>query len=173
MSFFANGVLLVPTYTDIDQEDAGTLILQSYARLLPHWRVVGIDATRLIESAGALHCITMNLGPLGRLPNFPPPQKHAVEQITLMAENRNSRNEDSAEWLTRQPVIRSEDGHLADFNPPRMPIAPDSFSRRDSQMSSMIIRHYSRWQTDPSSGYQIQPPGTAFKNGHSPPATIR
>jgi len=71
---FANGVLLVPIYLGVDEKGRQTA-LDTFARLLPGWRIVGIDSGELIESAGALHCITMNLGPLGRLPDLPKPTR--------------------------------------------------------------------------------------------------
>jgi agmatine/peptidylarginine deiminase len=69
---FANGVLLVPAYPDkcpeLDEEARGV-----FARLLPDWRVVGIDAASLIRRNGALHCVTMGLPSLpGGVPNPPP-----------------------------------------------------------------------------------------------------
>jgi agmatine/peptidylarginine deiminase len=70
---YANGVLLVPIYPGRD-EFGQRRALESFARLLPGWRVVGVDVNRLIECGGALHCVTMNLGPLGKLPHFPKPK---------------------------------------------------------------------------------------------------
>jgi agmatine/peptidylarginine deiminase len=77
---YANGVLLVPTYGELDASTR-TEAMITYKKLLPGWRVVAVDSSRLIESNGALHCISMNLGPLGRLPEFPPPRRHEAEQI--------------------------------------------------------------------------------------------
>ena len=57
---FANGVLLVPSYSDVDpavEEEAFSL----YARLLPGWKVVGIRADSLARLGGALHCISVNV----------------------------------------------------------------------------------------------------------------
>jgi agmatine/peptidylarginine deiminase len=82
---YANGVLMVPTYADADQAER-TKALVTYANILPGWKVVGIDASRLIESAGALHCITMNLGPLDVLPDFPRPRTHAANEPDVVAE---------------------------------------------------------------------------------------
>lgn len=73
---YANGILLVPTYSDVNgagQKQA----LSTYRKLLPNWKVVSIDASCIIKSAGALHCIAMNLGPLNHLPNFPRPRTPA------------------------------------------------------------------------------------------------
>lgn len=70
---FANGVLLVPVYPGHDEQ--GQLqAIQTYCRLLPGWRVVPVNANRLIECGGALHCVTMNLGPLHKVPVFPAPR---------------------------------------------------------------------------------------------------
>lgn len=71
---YANGVLLVPIYVGVDEKGRQTA-LDAFARLLPGWRIVGIEADKLIECAGALHCVTMNLGPLSRIPDFPPPTR--------------------------------------------------------------------------------------------------
>ncbi|MCO6458148.1 MAG: agmatine deiminase family protein [Pirellulaceae bacterium] len=64
---FANGVLLVPAYPGRDDEGRRQA-LETYSRLLPGWRIVPVDASPLIACGGALHCITMNLGPLRRVP---------------------------------------------------------------------------------------------------------
>ncbi|MGB2823098.1 MAG: agmatine deiminase family protein [Phycisphaerae bacterium] len=54
---FANGVLLVPTYADVDagMQDG---VLALYARLMPGWKVVGIRCDDLAARRGVLHCIT-------------------------------------------------------------------------------------------------------------------
>lgn len=68
---YANGVLLFPTYENVDP----TIQMQAkaiYRELMPAWKIVDVDASRIIESEGALHCMTMNLGPL-RLPELPAP----------------------------------------------------------------------------------------------------
>ncbi|MFT5522179.1 MAG: agmatine/peptidylarginine deiminase [Pirellulaceae bacterium] len=70
---YANGVLLVPTYGDVDQAGRREA-LATYASLLPRWNIVSIDARSIIELNGALHCLMMNLGPLGVLPEFPLPR---------------------------------------------------------------------------------------------------
>jgi agmatine/peptidylarginine deiminase len=57
---FANGVLLVPQYPGVSSElDRDALVL--YRRLLPDWKVVGIDCTSLIAKRGALHCVSLNI----------------------------------------------------------------------------------------------------------------
>lgn len=57
---FANGVLLVPAYPetcpDLDRQAAAI-----YQDLLPDWTIVSVDASSLIQRAGALHCVTMGL----------------------------------------------------------------------------------------------------------------
>jgi hypothetical protein len=73
---FANGVLLVPIYADVDV-DGRREALRVFTRLLPGWRVIGVDVTRLVELGGAMHCVTMNLGPLRELPEFPEPERPA------------------------------------------------------------------------------------------------
>jgi agmatine/peptidylarginine deiminase len=73
---FANGALLVPTYADADWGQQRQ-VLATYARLLPRWKIFGVNADEIIGSQGALHCVTMNLGPLNRLPRFPRPHTTA------------------------------------------------------------------------------------------------
>lgn len=71
---FANGVLLVPIYPGIDP--AGRLAaLKTFSTALPNWDVKTIDASGVIQSEGALHCVVMNLGHLGVPLNFPPPTR--------------------------------------------------------------------------------------------------
>jgi agmatine/peptidylarginine deiminase len=71
---YANGVLLVPAYPAVD--DAGqSAALKIYRRLLPHWHVVAVDVARLAKLGGAMHCVTMNLGPLKQIPPLPAPRK--------------------------------------------------------------------------------------------------
>jgi agmatine/peptidylarginine deiminase len=74
---YANGVVLVPIYPSLDH--AGRrLALEIFSKELPTWKVVGIDATEIIEIDGALHCMTMNLGAIGQLPAFPEPRRRRV-----------------------------------------------------------------------------------------------
>ncbi len=57
---FANGTLLMPTFKDVDpalQNEA----LALYARLLPGWKVVGINADSLEPGRGLLHCFSMHV----------------------------------------------------------------------------------------------------------------
>jgi agmatine/peptidylarginine deiminase len=67
---FANGMLLTPVYGELDPrgERAAT---EAYRRLLPSWRIAGIDVSGLIVNGGALHCISMNAPRLARWPVFP------------------------------------------------------------------------------------------------------
>ena len=72
---FANGVLLMPIYPGRDAAGRAHA-MAAFGDELPGWHIVGIDASRIIESHGALHCMCMNLGGLGRLPELPQPQAH-------------------------------------------------------------------------------------------------
>ena len=56
----ANGVLAVPTYEGVDRK-AQQAALDLYARLMPDWKVVGINADTSIRLGGALRCICLNL----------------------------------------------------------------------------------------------------------------
>jgi len=57
---FANGVLLVPSYAEV----ASALereAFEVFRQLLPDWRVVGIECTKLVARHGALRCAVANL----------------------------------------------------------------------------------------------------------------
>ena len=74
---FANGTLLVPTYADKDPEGRQAA-LATYSRLLPGWNVAGVEASDIAEFGGALHCVILNLGPLGRIPDLSPRRSRIV-----------------------------------------------------------------------------------------------
>ena len=52
--YIANGVVLVPTFNDVNDRTA----LDAIARVLPSHRVVGIHAVDLVWGLGTLHCLT-------------------------------------------------------------------------------------------------------------------
>ncbi len=57
---FANGTLLMPTFSDVDpqlQQEA----FATFARLLPGWKIAGIRADELVAKQGLLHCISLHL----------------------------------------------------------------------------------------------------------------
>ena len=56
-SIFANGVLLVPSYGGAHAEADNRAVL-AFRRLLPGWKVTGIDASKVVRREGALRCIT-------------------------------------------------------------------------------------------------------------------
>jgi agmatine/peptidylarginine deiminase len=56
----ANGVLAVPVYPEADAK-LDRAAVQTYRKLLPGWQVTPIDASEVIASGGALHCMTMNI----------------------------------------------------------------------------------------------------------------
>jgi agmatine/peptidylarginine deiminase len=57
---YANGVAVVPTYSDVPPE-MNQKALALYQKVLPHWKVAGINADSVIELGGAVHCVTMNV----------------------------------------------------------------------------------------------------------------
>jgi len=59
---FANGVLLVPTFSSVDSSTQAEA-LGLYARLMPDWRIVGINADSLAPQRGLLHCLVCNVPP--------------------------------------------------------------------------------------------------------------
>jgi hypothetical protein len=66
---YANGILLVPVYSSYDASGR-VRALNTFAKLLPRWKIFGIDSSRLIENDGALHCISMNLVQVGERLQF-------------------------------------------------------------------------------------------------------
>lgn len=62
---YANGVLLVPSYQR-DEVGRGQRAFDVYQQLLPHWQIIPIDATALIEEGGALHCVALNVPELAQ-----------------------------------------------------------------------------------------------------------
>ncbi len=61
---YANGLVLVPQYPDADPEN-DKVALRVFQEVLPEWKVVGIDCSKLITKRGALHCISRNVPSLG------------------------------------------------------------------------------------------------------------
>jgi len=57
---YANGILIVPTYQGFDAKRLEQAIA-CYRRLLPDWKVVCVDASEIIQEAGALHCVSLNI----------------------------------------------------------------------------------------------------------------
>lgn len=56
-ALMANGVMLVPTYPDVDPQ-GGREAIALYRQLLPHWEIRAIDASGIITVGGALHCLS-------------------------------------------------------------------------------------------------------------------
>jgi agmatine deiminase len=81
---YANGVMLVPVYPGVDDRGQHSA-LSLYQRLLPGWRIIPIDTGRLVKLGGAMHCITMNLGPLKQIPQLPPPRRILDDRQTIAA----------------------------------------------------------------------------------------
>lgn len=59
---FANGLLLLPHYPGVDAV-AQQKAIETFQSLLPGWKVVGVDAGKLIAQEGAFRCITMHVPP--------------------------------------------------------------------------------------------------------------
>ena len=79
---FANSVVLVPTYRGVDRAGREKA-LETFARLMPGWKVIGIDSTNLIQGGGALRCITTGV-PLA------PPRAAPVLHRALQGIPRNT-----------------------------------------------------------------------------------
>ncbi len=79
---YANGALLMPVYPGVDPigEERAKAI---FAHLLPGWKIMPIDANQVVGLGGALHCVSMNLGPLEQLPVFPKPQRMGGVELVV------------------------------------------------------------------------------------------
>jgi agmatine deiminase len=64
---YANGVLLVPQYSDVDPA-VNRNALDIYASILPDWKIVPIECLSIAKLGGALHCITCNVPSPSLLP---------------------------------------------------------------------------------------------------------
>ena len=64
---YANGTLLVPSYPGITPH-LESEALTTFQHLLPAWRIVSVDCNQLISLGGGIHCVTLNLSRVGRLP---------------------------------------------------------------------------------------------------------
>lgn len=58
--FYVNGLMLVPSYSDVDPS-LEKEVMDTYQRLLPKWEIVPIVADELIETGGFLHCLTLGI----------------------------------------------------------------------------------------------------------------
>lgn len=56
---YANGVLLVPYYPE--SRDSFHAAVAVYRRVLPGWRIAGVDCSTIIRSGGAVHCLTATI----------------------------------------------------------------------------------------------------------------
>lgn len=92
---FANDALLVPVYTEAGEDEPGRQqALDTFARLLPQWKIVPIDANPIAHAGGGLHCVTMNMAGLKKLPAFPRPMRaRAVREDVLAWKARSSKSE--------------------------------------------------------------------------------
>jgi agmatine/peptidylarginine deiminase len=61
---FANGVLMVPVYADMETE-RHEVAMNVFRHILPGWKITPIDATDAIQCGGALHCVSKAILSLG------------------------------------------------------------------------------------------------------------
>lgn len=57
---YASGTLLLPSYPKVSPE-MDREAFDVYSELLPHWRIVQIDSSSIIQNHGSLHCISVNV----------------------------------------------------------------------------------------------------------------
>lgn len=58
--FYVNGLLLVPSYSDVDPA-LESVVFDTYRQALPGWEVRAIPADDLVKVGGFLHCLTLGL----------------------------------------------------------------------------------------------------------------
>jgi len=75
---YANGTLIMPTYGAAEAE-AQKEAMATYARLLPDWDIVGIDAATVINNRGSLRCVSINIPWLEHV--FPAPSEFKRPQL--------------------------------------------------------------------------------------------
>lgn len=63
---FANGLLLVPIYPNVDAK-LDRRVLDIYREFLPGWEVMGLDLSSLATKGGGLHCLSTNVPPAVRV----------------------------------------------------------------------------------------------------------
>ncbi|MBI1311644.1 hypothetical protein GC176_10145 [bacterium] len=56
---YANGVLLIPYFPE--NRDSYHRAVTVFRRILPGWRIAGVDCSTIIRSGGALHCLTTTI----------------------------------------------------------------------------------------------------------------
>jgi agmatine/peptidylarginine deiminase len=75
---YANNTLIMPTYGASELE-AQRQAMETYARLLPGWEIVGVDATSIIKQRGSLRCVSINIPWLEHV--FPAPSEFKRPQL--------------------------------------------------------------------------------------------
>lgn len=141
---YANGVVLVPTYGEEDLA-LRKRAFRAFAKVLPQRKIVGIDASQVIQSEGALHCITMNLGPLGRLPDFPPPQPQVVEEFEFTDETEIiSLADPGQESALIDPHALGFEVDPHQYQPRPIAMKPQLIDSRQTKMSE---RELTRWRS--------------------------
>ena len=104
-SVFVNGTVLVPVY----EEQFDTTALRIYRENMPGYNVVGIDCNDIIESLGALHCITRAVGvhdPLRIVHQEIPDQTDNYEDYTVDAVIQHRSGITSADvYWTTDPLL--------------------------------------------------------------------
>jgi len=59
-AFFINELILVPIY--FDGEGMDEIALNQWKELMPGYKIVGIDCSKIIQEYGAIHCVTKEIG---------------------------------------------------------------------------------------------------------------
>lgn len=150
---YANGVLLMPTYVGVPPR-VEARARGIYQKLLPKTKIVGIDCSTIIESGGALHCMTMNL------PVAPPKGRMAIPRVQRQRRllvGRRFPNAPPGQLWPPPGAIRGQPPRDTRRNPFVAVVGrlaagfQDRWSRRDAaenaERFSVIAEFRKRWQT--------------------------
>jgi agmatine/peptidylarginine deiminase len=125
---YANGTLLVPSYPGVaphlEQE-----ALTTFQHLLPQWRIVPVDCNQLISLGGGIHCVTLNVSRIARVPrpidprDLPAPGgvfpgDEATRRPTRLVALRQSRRPfgQASEHRSATPALRFPFGPPSNFD---------------------------------------------------------
>lgn len=124
---FFNGVLMMPTYKGVDNEMERTAA-ETFRRLLPGWKVEGIDCTKLIRMGGAVHCVTLNLPDLKAKPKRRAISVQQAPHFPAVPRNDRQRQIDPRREAEYRPeMFRSDKFRSNSFksSPPSHPFQED------------------------------------------------
>lgn len=100
-ALFVNKTILVPIYNTQYDDEA----LAKWAEMMPGYKIRGIDCTQIINSGGAIHCITKEVGvddPLwiahGELPDLTPSENTDDYVVDAIVKHRSGISSATLSW---------------------------------------------------------------------------